>query len=1071
MTVKDSKRASIPEPSGLPFIGNVREFKSEDSLQDFDRLHNTYGEIFRLRFPGLGSCVFVGSHKLVNELCDEMRFKKSVQAELTQARLAAGDGLFTARTEEVNWGLAHRILVPAFGPMAIKEMFDEMYDVATQMALKWARYGPSNPIPASEDFTRMTLDTIALCSMGYRFNSFYKEEVHPFVHSMTESLVEIGNRSRRPEWANIFFPLSERKLDKDIKLMRRVSDELVQARKADQSGNKRRDLLTAMIVGVDPKTGQKLSDENIINNLVTFLVAGHETTSGTLSFAFYSMLKNPHTYKKAQEEVDAIMGRDAITVDKLSKLKYIPAVLRETLRQCSPIPGITFEALEDSLLDGKYPVKKGEPIAAMFSRSHLDPAVFGENAREFEPERMLDENFERLQKEFPNCWKPFGNGMRACIGRPFAWQEMLLTMALLLQNFDFKEHDPAYKLKIAESLTVKPKDFFMRASPRHGMTPVSLERSLRGIKDEEPVSGLGKASPTGQNGNGDAAAKPISIFYGSNSGTCEALGRQLASVASANGFHASTLDTLDEARSRLSADHPVVVITASYEGEPPDNARSFVSWLKSLSGTELAGVPFAVFGVGNAEWVQTFHRIPKLVDERLGSLGGERIIHMGLTDVSERDPALDFEAWQDSILWPALKAKYSVFQTGDSTTTPNLVVDVSTQRHSILRQDVQEAVLTATKDLAVPKHEKMHVEIALPEGMSYQPGDYLTVLPMNPRETVSRVLRRFKLPHDALLTIQGEKNMPLPTGVPVSALDILTSYVELSQPATRRNVVDLATIAQSHDDKSALESIAEVARFERDVFKKRISVLDILEMHPRVEIPVGKFLSMLPPLRTRQYSISSSPLPDPLKVSLTFSILEEPAIRGQGKHIGVATSYLAGLTPGDRLYVSVRPSTAAFKLPLNAADTPIICIAAGSGLAPFRGFFQHRSIQKKSRKALAPALLIFGCRGQGNDLYRDEFDTWEAEGVVTVKRAYSRQTEATAGCRYVQHRMLEQKEALFKLWERGAKIYVCGKRQLGSEVEAAFVEILKELKGVDRASAAKILDKERNVRFVMDIFD
>lgn len=280
----------------------------------------------------------MGSNQLVNEICDESRFKKSIQAEVAEARLIAGDGLFTAKSEEENWGLAHRILMPAFGPVSIKGMFDEMHDIVTQMALKWARYGSSNPIPASDDFTRLTLDTLALCSMGYRFNSFYKDELHPFVQSMGDSLTELGNRTQRPKWAKVFYRSSERKLFKDIDLMRTTSDELIKARRAASNGNKRKDLLTAMIEGVDARTGKKLSDESVINNLVTFLIAGHETTSGTLSFAFYSMLKNPQTFQKAQQEVGTIMGRDRITVDKLFKLKYIPAV------SYSNLPSSTFSS-------------------------------------------------------------------------------------------------------------------------------------------------------------------------------------------------------------------------------------------------------------------------------------------------------------------------------------------------------------------------------------------------------------------------------------------------------------------------------------------------------------------------------------------------------------------------------------------------------------------------------------------------------------------------------------------------------------------------------------------------------
>lgn len=108
--------------------------------------------------------------------------------------------------------------------------------------------------------------------------------------------------------------------------MRRTSEEAVKARREDPNGNKRKGPLAAMIEGVDPRTDKRLSDDSIINNLVTFLVAGHETTSGTLSFAFYSMLKNQYANRKAQQEVDEIMGRDPITIDRIYKLKYVSAI-------------------------------------------------------------------------------------------------------------------------------------------------------------------------------------------------------------------------------------------------------------------------------------------------------------------------------------------------------------------------------------------------------------------------------------------------------------------------------------------------------------------------------------------------------------------------------------------------------------------------------------------------------------------------------------------------------------------------------------------------------------------------
>lgn len=78
--------------------------------------------------------------------------------------------------------------MPAFGPLAITDMFDEMHDIATQLVLKWARKGPEYRTPATEDFTRLTLDTIALCAMDYRFSSFYQDEMHPFVQAMNRTL-------------------------------------------------------------------------------------------------------------------------------------------------------------------------------------------------------------------------------------------------------------------------------------------------------------------------------------------------------------------------------------------------------------------------------------------------------------------------------------------------------------------------------------------------------------------------------------------------------------------------------------------------------------------------------------------------------------------------------------------------------------------------------------------------------------------------------------------------------------------------------------------------------------------
>ena len=151
-------------------------------------------------------------------------------------------------------------------------MFDEMHDIASQLVVKWARFGPKDKIHVTEDFTRLTLDSIALCAMDTRFNSFYHEETHPFVHAMIGLLVESEARASRPAFANYFMRSAQQKYDADISLLKKIAGEVIEERKANPSDKK--DLLNAMINGRDPKTGEGLTEASIMNNMITFLVAG-----------------------------------------------------------------------------------------------------------------------------------------------------------------------------------------------------------------------------------------------------------------------------------------------------------------------------------------------------------------------------------------------------------------------------------------------------------------------------------------------------------------------------------------------------------------------------------------------------------------------------------------------------------------------------------------------------------------------------------------------------------------------------------------------------------------------------
>jgi cytochrome P450/NADPH-cytochrome P450 reductase len=192
--------------------------------------------------------------------------------------------------------------------------------------------------------------------------------------------------------------------------------------------------------------------------------------------------------------------------------------------------------------------------------------------------------------------------------------------------------------------------------------------------------------------------------------------------------------------------------------------------------------------------------------------------------------------------------------------------------------------------------------------------------------------------------------------------------------------------------------------------------------------------------------------------------------------MGVATSYLSSLAVGDRLLVSVRPSHTAFRLPdeKEMATTPIICAAAGSGLAPFRGFVQERAALSAEGRQLGPAMMFFGCRAPGvDDMYREEFDNWQEKGVVDVRRAFSRadseETEAH-GAKHVQDRLWADREEVKNLWDSGARVYVCGSRKVGDGVKSVMGRIVLG-DGASEEEISKWFDSVRNERYAIDVFD
>ncbi|ETN43966.1 uncharacterized protein HMPREF1541_10831 [Cyphellophora europaea CBS 101466] len=1042
----------IPQPPGLPILGNVRDIDPNNASLSLIHLAEKYGPIFKLNIVGQDR-YFVASAELLNEICDEKRFHKAVSGPLKEVRNGVGDGLFTAYHGEHNWEVAHRTLVPAFGPIGIHDMYDEMYDIATQLVAKWARLGEEDVINVTDDYTRLTLDSIALCAMDKRFNSFYHEAMHPFVNAMVGFLVESGLRPRRTRLEQLWNGKATRQYQENIELMRSVAQEVIDRRRANPSSKK--DLLNAMLFGKDPKTGERLTDESIMNNMNTFLIAGHETTSGLLSYASYYLCKYPEAMRKAQAEVDSVIGKGPVKFEHMNKLPYLEAVLRETLRLQPTAPAFTVTPQETMsgpvVLAGKYYIPSGAPIIAALPAVARDPVAFGADADEFRPERMYGENFAKLP---PNAWKPFGNGARGCIGRPFAWQEGLLALSLILQNFNLRMADPSYQLRSKQTLTIKPDGFFMRANLRSGIDPIKLEKKMyAGLEEQSTKSKPAVSSSAGPK-------KPMTILYGSNSGTCEGLSQTLAGNATAHGFEA-TIKSMDAAVDRISVNEPLIVITASYEGNPPDNANSFVEWLKNQS-VDLKNLRYAVFGCGHHDWVSTYQKIPTLVDTELEARGASRLAPRGESDVAAGTVFDDFDHWQDDALWPQLGG------AGLDAVPEGIDLEISTvARASHLNYNVQEALVVSNEVLTAPgTPEKRHIQLKLPTSLTYEAGDYLALLPINSLATVSRVLRRFGLPWDSVMTLGKGSHTTIPTEKELSIGAVLSSYVELNASATKKH---LSVVASFATDEATKEQIMAQASDTAST----PSVLDVLEAHTEIRFPFRLFLSMLFPMRIRQYSISSSPLQDPTIATITFSMADKDA-----NHLGVATNYLKRLQPGSTTQVMVKKSQASFHLPLDE-KTPVIMFGAGSGLAPFRGFVQERvaRLQANPEAKLGEAVLFVGCRDPTMDkLFADELEAAERLSAVKVFYAFSRAADKSEGCKYVQDRLWHERAEASRLFDEGARVYICGSSAVGKGIASTAARIAVEAaakrgKEITFENALQWWEGLRGERYAVDVFD
>jgi len=1082
MSVQDES-VTIPQPPGKILVGNLLDLGAKTPVQDLIKMAREYGPIFQLDMLGR-PLVVVSGFELVNEICDEKRFDKKIWAPLKEVRAFAGDGLFTAYTSEPNWSKAHNILLPNFSQRAMQGYHPMMLDIAEQLMLKWSRLNTDDEIDVVHDMTNLTLDTIGLCGFDYRFNSFYRESMHPFVDAMVGSLSESQERQRRLPFENKIRIDRQRQMQSNIDYMNSTVDHIIKDRReSGEDFTTKQDLLSYMLSGVDKKTGGRLDDLNIRYQIITFLIAGHETTSGLLSFAINAMLNNPDAMAKAYEEVDRVLGADLSvtpTYAQVNQLTYISQILKETLRLWPTAPMFALYPYKDTTIGNKFKVNKGVQIAVLVPMLHRDTSVWGEQAEIFNPD-----NFSReAERNRPgNAYKPFGNGQRACIGRQFAMQEAALVIGLMLQRFKLIDHT-RYQLKYKETLTMKPHDFKIKIKPRTDRDRTAIANHAAAAAPL--VAPKLAPTPAAETSNVAKHNTPLLVLFGSNLGTAEEIARQLAQAGEDSGF-ASTIASLDNYAGNLPKEGAVIITTASYNGTPPDNAVQFCRWLEQegIEPDSLSGVKYAVFGCGNRDWAATFQAIPRLIDTKLEEYGATRIYPRGEGDASD-DFDGQFQTWYQP-LWTSVAKELKIDLT-EAKETPGALYSVEIvpgqQASKFIAalgafpmKVLANRELHSKDDPSPSERSTRHLEVELPEGVTYRAGDHLGVIGHNTETQVKRVAAHFGYDSDSVIRIQKNSNRKtfIPVDEPVSVYRLLSNYVELQDVATRKQIRTLADHTECPPEKVKLEAMskddeAAVAFYKEEILAKRKSLIDLLEEFASVELPFNVYLEMLPPLRPRYYSISSSPLHESKNCSLTVAVVDAPARSGHGTFQGVCSNYLLGQQEGAYIYSYVRDTGSAFRMPTDHT-TPLIMVGPGTGLAPFRGFMQERAALKAQGKAIGKSVLLFGCRHPQQDfIYQNELKAFVEQGITDLYTAFSRAAEQKKV--YVQDVILDIKDQLWELLEAGAVIYVCGDAsKMAPGVRQAFAKLYSEKTGAATEAAEQWLSELTSQdRYLVDVW-
>ncbi|TYP01602.1 NADPH-dependent assimilatory sulfite reductase flavoprotein subunit [Xenorhabdus doucetiae] len=544
-----------------------------------------------------------------------------------------------------------------------------------------------------------------------------------------------------------------------------------------------------------------------------------------------------------------------------------------------------------------------------------------------------------------------------------------------------------------------------------------------------------------------SAQETVTLLSASQTGNARRLAEQLRDSLLAEDLNVNLINAGDYKFKQISQERVLIIIASTQgEGEPAEEAVALHKYLHSKKAPSMKETVYAVLGLGDTSY-ENFCQAGKDFDRRLHELGAQRLLDRVDADVEYQEQA---DQWRQQITAILKQRLFVQAKPGQAKPATSLITPAHDKQIYTKETPLTGSLLTNQKITGRGSDKDVrHIEIDLGEsGARYQPGDALGVWFENDPALVDELM--------ALLWLDGSEQVNV-HGKVFPLREALISHVELTQN-TGVIVEKYAVLAK---DEKLLALVANKPALQQ--YAQTTPIVDMVRAvasHPEAQ----QFIDLLRPLTPRFYSISSAQSEVENEVHITVGVVRYD-IEGRAR-TGGASGYLADrLQEDDNIRVFLEPNDN-FRLPTDP-NTPVIMIGPGTGIAPFRAFLQHRDSQGAEGKNW----LFFGNPHFVEDfLYQVEFQCYVKEGLLSrIDLAWSRDQQHKV---YVQDKLREQGEAVWRWIQDGAHLYVCGDaNRMAKDVEQALLDIISQQGGMDAEQADEFLSELRlERRYQRDVY-